>query len=300
MKRIKRDKLVYFFDKKNEPALEVEVNEPFVVETQDAQNGRIKTENDVLKELINLDYVNPCTGPIFVKGAEPGDTIVVEILNIEVKNEGFICVMPGDGILRDYYTQSYTKIFKITKDTAIFNENIEFPIKPMIGTIGTTPLQSIPTGRSGIHGGNMDAPTAGMGAKIHFPVFVPGALLIAGDVHARQCDSEFSMGLECAADITIKVTEIKKGKQIPCPFIELPESWATVATGNTLGEAIVTASKDMADFLMERLGININEVGVLLSCVGDVKICQSTGIGLYTSTVRIEVPKTIDKLNRLN
>jgi len=300
MKRIKRDKLVYFFDKKNKPALEVEVNEPFVVETKDAQNGRVKTENDVLKNLVNLDYVNPCTGPIFVKGAEVGDIIVVEILDIECKGEGFICITPGDGILRDYYTQAYTKIFEITKDAAIFDENIEFPIKPMIGTIGTTPLQPIPTGRSGNHGGNIDAPTVRAGAKIHLPVFVPGALLLVGDCHACQSDSEFSMGLECATNVIIKITEIKKGNMIPCPFIELPESWAAVATGETLGEAIVTASKHMANFLMERLDININEVGVLLSCVGDVRICQSAGIGLYTSTVRIEVPKTIDRLKRLN
>lgn len=299
MKRIKRDKLAYFYDKKNKPVLEIGVNEPIIIETQDAQNGRIKNENDILDQMINLDYVNPCTGPIYIKGAEPGDTIIVEIIDIKVKDQGFICVMPGDGILRDYYTKSITKIFQFKKDTAIFDENIEFPIKPMIGTIGTTPLHTIPTGRSGIHGGNIDASTVGIGSKIHLPVFVPGALLLLGDCHARQCDSEFSMGLECATDVTINVIEIKKGKQVPCPFIELNESWATVATGNTLGEAIVAASKNMADFLMERLGININEVGVILSCVGDVKICQATGIGLYTSTVRIEVPKSIDKLNRL-
>jgi len=298
MKRVKRDKVVYNFDKENRPVLEIEADETFIIETQDAQNGRIRSEADILAEGVDLDYVNPCTGPIFVKGADPGDTIVVEILDIKCKDKGFICILPNDGILRDY-TKPYTKIFKITEDKAIFDENIEFPIKPIIGTIGTTPVEPISTGRSGNHAGNIDSPTLTTGAKIHLPVFVPGALLLVGDCHACQGDSEFSMGLECAADVNLRVMDIKKGSQIPCPMIETVDSWATCSTGNTLGEPIVIASKHMADFLMERLGITINEATVILSCVGNVRLNQAAGIGLYTSTVRVEIPKTIDKLGRL-
>lgn len=298
MKRVKRDKLVYHFDKENRPALEVEVGEAFMVETQDALNGQIRTEADLLANGVNLDYVNPCTGPIFVNGADPGDTVVVEIVDIRCKDKGFSCVIGGDGILRDY-TQPYTKIFDITEDTAIFDENIEFPIKPIVGTIGTTPAKPIPTGRSGDHAGNIDAPIFTVGARIHLPVFVPGALLLVGDCHACQSDSEFSQALECASDVTLKVTDIKKGRQIPCPMIETVDSWATCSTGDTLQEAIVKASKHMADFLVERLKVTINQAAVIISCVGNVRLNQAAGMGLYTSTARVEIPKTIDKLGRL-
>ena len=299
MKRVSRNKKVYNFDKNNKPVLEVEVGEIFVVEAQDSQDGNVTSDADVLENGVDLDHVNPCTGPIYINGAEVGDTVEIEIIDIQCKGDGFICILPGDGILREY-TTPYTKIIKITDDTAIFDGDISFPIKPMIGTIGTTPIVPLPTGRSGVHGGNFDSPTMGIGSKLHLPVFVKGGLLLVGDCHARQCDSEFGMGLEVSADVYLKVTNIKKGVQIPGPIIERADTWATVATGETLGEAIVKASKHMADFLNERLGISINEAAVILSCVGNVRLCQATGIGLYTSTARIEVPKTIDKLHRLD
>ncbi len=299
MRKVRRDKKVYMFDKDNKPAIEVEVGEIFMLETQDAQDGKVTSPEQILYDGVDLDHVNPCTGPVYVKGAEPGDTVVVEIIDIECVGNGFVCILPDDGVLRDY-TKPYTHIFNVKGDKAIFDDNLEIPIKPLIGTIGTTPLEPIPTGRSGIYGGNFDSPTMGAGAKLYLPVFVPGALVQAGDCHAAQGDSEFSMGLEISTNITMKITEVIKGVQIPGPIIERADTWATIATGDTIAEAVVEASKNMADFIIERLDISMSQAAVILSCAGNLKFCQAAGIDIYTSTIRMEIPKTIDKLGRLD
>jgi len=299
MRKVRRDLAVFNFDKNNKVALEVEVNQTFLLKVPDAQGGSVKSKKDILYNGVDLNHVNPCAGPVYVKGAEPNDTIIVEIIDIQCVSNGFICILPNDGVLKAY-TKAYTHIFSIDKNKAYFDENIEIPLKPMIGTIGTTPIELIPTGRSGIHGGNFDAPILRAGTKLYLPVFVPGALILAGDCHAAQGDSEFSMGIEVAADITLKVTKVIKGIQVPGPFIECPDTWSTVATGDTIKEAIVEASKNMADFLIRKLGIKMSQAAVLLSCVGNVRLCQATGIDIYASTVRVEVPKDIDRLHRLD
>jgi len=192
--------------------------------------------------------------------------------------------------------QKLTPIFSIDKNKAYFDENIEIPLKSMIGTVGTTPIESIPTGRSGIHGGNFDAPILRVGTKLYLPVFVPGALILAGDYHATQGHSEFSVGIKVDADITLKVTEVIKAIQIPGPFTECPDIWSAVATGDTIKEAIGEASKNMANFLIRKLGIKMSQATVILSCVGNVMLCQVNGIDIYASTIRMEIPKAIDRL----
>jgi len=299
MKKVSRNSTVFHFNKNNKVALEVEVNQPFLLEAPDAQGGKIRSNKDILYNGVDLDHVNPCVGPVYIKGAEPGDTIIIEIIGIQCVSNGFICILPNDGVLKAY-TEAYTHIFSIDKNKAYFDENIEIPLKPMIGTIGTTPIESIPTGRSGIHGGNFDAPILRAGTKLYLPVFVPGALILAGDCHAAQGDSEFSMGIEVVADIILKVANIIKNIQVPGPFIESKDFWATIATGDTIKEALVGVSKNMADFLIRKLGITMSQAAVILSCVGNVRLCQATGIDVYTSTIRMEIPKAIDRLQRLD
>ncbi|MCD6369078.1 MAG: acetamidase/formamidase family protein [Thermoproteales archaeon] len=130
-----------------------------VFETIDALGGQVKDEDTVLDE-IDWGKVNGSTGPVYVEDARPGDTLVVEVLDIKVDDRGVMVVVPGHGALGEKRT---------------FKPKVK--ARPMIGTIGVAPAsEEIPCGSLGRHGGNMDVKKLCAGTKLYLPVFVEGAL----------------------------------------------------------------------------------------------------------------------------
>ena len=97
------------------------------------------TDTDLLDHP-HPEGANPITGPIFVKGAEPGDSLQVHILDITLADQGFLAVKQNVGLLAHRAGQSATKIIPISEGIAQFNNRVNFPIRPMIGTIGTAPM----------------------------------------------------------------------------------------------------------------------------------------------------------------
>ena len=298
MIRIKKENHTYYYDKDNEPIAVASVGDKIIFETFDCWCDKLRKEED-LADSIDPSHMNPNTGPLYINGAAPGDVLVIKILDIEPEDHGVLTLIPGEGKLQQYVKAPITRIVRIENGKTIFNNDLVIENKPHVGTIGTTPVGRIPTGLIGSHGGNMDCPEAGVGATVYFPVFLEGALLQMGDVHANMGEGEICIGIECGAEVTVEIIEVLKDRFIPAPIIEDNEHWYVVSNNPTLKEATRIAAKRMADFLCYQLGISLEDATLLVSIAGNVRIAQDAEAN-YDVSVYVQFPKYVDKKRRLD
>jgi amidase len=283
-----------------QPRARVAVGDTIVVETADNFGlfREMESENDLV-EAMALTQLNPLTGPIYVEGAQPGDTLVVEVVDVTVEERGHIALIPNVGVLRNHTRTPHTKIWEIRDGQAILNEDIQFPVRPIVGTFGTMPAEDGTYAiYPGPHGGNLDDTNLTIGAFYYMPVFVPGALVMVGDVHANQGDSEIAMGIEIDGTVTLRFVDLVPGENIPYARIETADQWVFPADAPTLEEAIEQSALYAAQFLTDRLDISMEDATYLLCAVGNVRISQAA-FANYNVTVRTEVPKNIDRRGRL-
>src|SRR6267143_2730459 len=192
-KRISRDRKRYSFSSHDSPVLTIGPGETLEIETHDARSGTIRKPYDLLDKPPPGGF-NPITGPIYVNGAEPGDSLLVLIRKIELDSQGFTAVKAKVGLLGERASQFRTRIIKIDRGCCEFSEHLRFPVRPMIGTIGLAPATGeIAALYPGPHGGNMDNNEVRTGCTVHLPVQVTGGLLSVGDVHASMGDGEVTM-----------------------------------------------------------------------------------------------------------
>lgn len=293
MKALARDKIIYSLDKDHPAALEIESGEVVRVETHDARTGTIRSDADLL-DVPAPGGGNPATGPIAVYGAEPGDSLAVEILAIDLAAQGFVAIKANTGLLARCAPKFATRVAAVRDGRVAFNDRISLPVRPMIGVIGTAPAgEGIPTLYPGPHGGNMDNRYVTAGATVHLPVAVPGAMLALGDVHAAMGDGEItSLALEAAAEVTVRVNLIK-GEAVSRLWIETAEAWVTTGDAMDPTEALRIAAEEMAALLQRRLEFSFEDAYMLLSAAGDVQICQICGPGTFPATARTIFPKVV-------
>ena len=273
MKIVNRDRTIYTFSKKHRPVMCVELGELVIIKTEDAFGGQIRSEEDSVQTL-DWGKIDGATGPIFVEGAEPGDTLVVEIVDITVPRKGVIVTVPGYGVLADKSIKPSTKIIRINKEHAEF-EDFDLRIKPMIGTIGVTPADGeISCGSLGRHGGNMDVKEMISGSKLYLPVFANGALFAAGDVHVVQADGELCVSaIEVPGEISLKFNVVK-GRKPEWPVLETDDSYALLASGETLDEAAKFAAEAAVEALMRQHHWPFETAYMFGSLAADLKINQ--------------------------
>ena len=133
--RIGREDVVWAFGPDLEPMLEIDPGEIVTLETNDCFTGQIQTEDDLVTE-IDFARVNSATGPIAVRGAEPGDSLVVELLEVRPVERGFATLIPGIGQLIEQVRSPLTHVFRVEGDTIHMTDRISFPLRPMVGVIG--------------------------------------------------------------------------------------------------------------------------------------------------------------------
>jgi amidase len=288
--RLTRDTVFYAFSADLEPALEINPGEKVQMETHDCFCGQMQSEADTIDDL-DWGRVNPATGPVYIRGAQPGDVLVVEIEDVKVADQGAMVAIPGEGALGDVITEAETRIFRMEKGQAIFNDKVRLPIKPMIGVIGVAPQgEPVPNGTPDAHGGNMDCTLIGAGCTVYLPVNTDGALLGMGDMHSVMGDGEIVVcGLETPGEVVFSTRVLKEAK-LPTPFLETGDLVATVHSALTIDEATDGAIHRMAQFLTEMVGMDVNEAGMIMSIAGELKFCQVVD---PMKTVRFEFPKSI-------
>lgn len=290
MQELTREQIVYSLDKGHVPALTIESGETVRLQTFDARSGTIRSNTDLLDHRHPLGH-NPATGPIAVADAEPGDSLSVEILEIDLADSGFLAVKDGVGLLAHKAKGYTTRIVPVRDGRVCFSNDIHFPARPMVGVIGTAPDgEGVDTGLAGAHGGNMDNRYITIGATVHLPVGVPGALLGIGDVHASMGDGEITMiGLEICAEVTVRI-HLHKNVRINRPWIETAKHWVTTGDDVDPAQALRIAADEMCGLLMNKLDVSFHEAYMLMSARGDVQICQICEPGDFPVTTRAVFP----------
>ncbi len=184
MIRISREHIVYSLDKAHPRVATIDPGTEACFETWDARTGTVQSERDRFT-MPHPKGPNPATGPVAIREAEPGDALVVEILDIKLASRGFTGIRPELGLLGHLIGDYRTKMLDVVDGMIVFNNQLRFPVRPMVGIIGTAPTgEGVGTPHPGPHGGNMDHNDVRVGARVHLPVFVPGGLLAIGDIHA--------------------------------------------------------------------------------------------------------------------
>lgn len=273
MKKISKENIIYSFHPEIEPVITVNPGETVRVETWDCFKGQIQSESTLCSE-IDFGQINPATGPIFVNDAEPGDTLKVEIMGMDMADQGVTVIVPGEGLLGHMVKDPMTKLIPIRDGLCIFN-GIKIPARPMIGVIGVAPEEgSFPTGTPWRHGGNMDNVNIGPGATLYLPISQKGALLALGDCHAVMGDGEVCCsGCEIGATVTVR-TDVIKGSSLPWPLVETSNRISLVVSGDDIDSAMEEATIEGVAMIQRARGLSWEDSYMLSSLVMDLEICQ--------------------------
>lgn len=234
---------------------------------------------------------NPETGPFYIEGAEPGDSIVVTIVKLETNRTTAwsgsllapyaatpqaIATRKDSEPKRVNWTIDKAKGIATLDDATIQPGGISLPLRPMLGCIGVAPArkEAIAASTPGNFGGNMDYAYLGQGVKVTLPVFEPGALLFLGDGHARQGEAEaVGSGLEISMDVTFKVELLKK-KTIAWPRVETDTHIMVMGSARPLLEAFQIASSDLQKTLQEDYGFSERGAQIFMGETGEYEIAN--------------------------
>jgi acetamidase/formamidase len=241
--------------------------------TEDAFGGKVRGPEDLVSKVIDFPFVNPQTGPFYVEGAEPGDTLALHFISIEpARDWAASTTVPLFGALTSTHTTATLQeplpervwIYQVdardrtvTFDALDADYSVQLPLDPMHGTVGVAPASF--EARSSLvpdmHGGNMDTPEMRAGTTCFLGVNVEGALFSIGDGHARQGEGETcGVAVEAAMDSVI-VVDLIKGRACPWPRLENDAYIMTTGSARPLEDAFRIAHVEMVGWLTDELGI---------------------------------------------
>ncbi len=220
------------------------------------------------------------TGPVYIEGAAPGDTLEVRIkeirLAIPYAYNGF---RPGSGFLPDDFPYSRIKIVPLDRERMIghFSDRIEIPLRPFFGSMGVAPPEAngrISSAPPWIHAGNLDNKELVAGTTLYIPVHAPGALFEAGDGHAAQGNGEVDItALETSLTGVFQFI-LRKDLHLRWPRGETPTHYITMGLHEDLREATRLAALEMIDFLVTEKHLTRDDAYMLASSAADFCITQ--------------------------
>ncbi|QEC49207.1 hypothetical protein FSW04_17570 [Baekduia soli] len=272
--RIGREQVIWSFGPDLQPVLEVEPGDVVTFETNDCFSGQITSERDLVTE-IDMGRINSATGPVAVRGAEPGDSLVAEILDVRPVQWGVATLIPGFGQLSGLVQAPVTRMFEVRDGLVRMNDRVAFPAMPMVGVVGVaTGGETLANGLAGRHGGNLDDHWHGKGARIFLPVRQPGGMFAVGDMHAAMGDGEICFtGVEIAGEVDVRFGVVK-GRQATWPVTELHDRWVPHATAPDYAEALQLVSEEAARMLVDEHGFTIEDAFIFLSVACDAGVAQ--------------------------
>ncbi|MFW6029613.1 MAG: acetamidase/formamidase family protein [Halanaerobiales bacterium] len=274
--KVSKNNIIYKFSSKNSPVKRIESGEIVEFETIDAFSGQINSENSSAAKL-DFDNLNAATGPVYIEKAKPGETLKIEILEINLNNLGYQSIVPGFGLLKDQerFKEPVTKRCEVKDDKVYLENDFVFNIRPNIGTIGVAPKNNkeISSIIPGEHGGNLDTKEITEDSTLYLPIFVKGALFALGDVHALQGDGEVcGTSVEIGANVKVKLTVIDENLERPLLITE--DQIITLASAETLDEAAYLATNDMVN-LISNNNLEPVEAYTYLTLNGDIRVSQT-------------------------
>jgi acetamidase/formamidase len=295
---VARDQNHLAWDPAIPPVASVASGDVVEFECLDASNGQL-TAASTTADLANLDFarVDQVNGPVEVEGAEPGDTLQVDLLEFVHADWGWTASIPGFGLLADEFPDGHCKITRLTPgaERAEFWPGISVPLAPFCGEVGvapeTGPRSTIPPDA---HGGNMDTRHLIAGSTLYLPVFVPGARISMGDGHATQGDGEVcGTAIETPMRATVRLT-VRKDLHLAGPeFLAAPDPHAALRNGRRyatdgIGPDLMTAARDalrrMIEWLGREHGLEPMQAYLLSSVAVDLRISEIVDVPNFIVT----------------
>ncbi len=242
--------------------------------TEDAFAGKVRGPDDLVSKVIQFPFVNPQTGPFFVEGAEPGDTLALHFVSIEPSRDwAASTTIPLFGALTQTNVTAGLQapleeliwMYEVdrARRTVTYHAlrsdfSVELPLDPMHGTVGVAPasfearLSLVPDA----HGGNMDTPEMRAGTTCYLGVNVDGALFSLGDGHCRQGEGETcGVAVEAAMD-TVVIVELLKGIATPWPRLENDTYIMSTGSARPLEDAFRISQVDLVRFVANEFGLD--------------------------------------------
>ena len=281
---IKPQDYSYVFNPYREPIERVSPGDRVTIHTNDAFESRIQSESDVASEaLATAKFLNPQTGPLFVEGAEPGDTLAVRIESIEPTRDFAVSTLVPyfGGLTSTAMTRTLqdplpekTWVWKLDGER-LTNDDLGVTLdwQPFMGTLAVAPdLEAISALAPGPFGGNMDVPDVCPGNTVYLPVWNEGALFYTGDCHARQGQGELcGVALEITSKVTVTF-DVIKGKAIEWPRIESPDRIMVVGSARPMEDAARIANTELILWLEEEHGFDRLDAYQLLTQAGGLYV----------------------------
>jgi amidase len=276
----------YVFNPYREPIARVKPEERVTIHTNDAFESRItKKEHLPSRALATAKFLNPQTGPIYVEGAEPGDTLAVHIESIQPTRDFAVSVLIPyfGGLTSTNFTRTLQEPLPervwiwnlVDGGNKLANEElgVELAWEPFLGTLAVAPeLEAITALAPGPFGGNMDVPDVKPGNTIYLPVWNEGALFYTGDCHARQGQGELcGVALEITSKVTV-VFEVIKDKAIEWPRIESDTAIMVVGSARPMEDAARIANTELVLWLEQEYGYDRWDAYQLLTQAGGLYV----------------------------
>jgi acetamidase/formamidase len=252
-----------------------------------------------LAEFLKIDrgLIHALTGPISVDGAEVGDVLQIDVLEVAHKGWGWSSVISGLGFLQERFAEPYCFLWQLQGTVSRSLEPARVPLRPFCGVMGVAPAEDgeIRTRPPGVFGGNMDVRELSTGATLYLPVLNSGALFSCGDAHAAQGDGEVCInGIECPADVTLRF-HLHKKRPLTGPVVE---SAASTRDGNADAWIVVESSPDaigaaraatsrMIDLLADRWGFSDVHAYLLCSVAMHLRLSQVVNEPMFTVSAAI-------------
>jgi amidase len=276
----------YVFNPYREPIAQASPGERVTIHTDDAFESRITKREDLpSRALASAKFLNPQTGPIYVEGAEPGDTLAVRIENIEPTRDFAVSVLIPyfGGLTSTIFTRTLQEPLPervwiwdlVDGGHKLVNEElgVKLPWEPFLGTLAVAPdLEAITALAPGPFGGNMDVPDVKPGNTVYLPVWNSGALVYTGDCHARQGQGELcGVAMEITSKVTL-VFEVIKGRAIEWPRIESDEAIMVVGSARPMEDAARIANTELILWLEHEYGYDRWDAYQLLTQAGGLYV----------------------------
>ena len=303
------DEIIHYrYDNSLPPAISIDSGDIVTMVCREACDGQLTPDStEAVLDDLDWDRVHALTGPVEMRGAVPGDTLKVEILEFGHHGWGWSSVIPNFGLLRaEFGDTKRVRIWTVEEDgRANFAPGVKVPIEPFMGEMGVAWAEPgpQPTMPPTIHGGNMDCRHTGVGCTAYFPVKVAGALFSTGDGHLAQGDGEVAgIAIEAPLDVTMRFSLIK-GMEIPAARFETsgPTTskydgegyYVTCGTGPDLHTSVEDAVRLMIDTLERERGFDRADAYIICSVACDLKIAVPVLGDGHASHVTFHAPKSI-------
>lgn len=273
--------------------------------TEDCFAGRVRSREDLVSVVCRFPFLNPQTGPFYVEGAEPGDTLAVHFVSIEPSRDwAASSTVPLFGALTSTHLTATLQdplpervwMWHLDRDarTCRFSAldsdyTVDLPMDPMHGTVGVAPanLEVLSALTPSAHGGNMDTPEMRAGTTCYLGVNVEGALFSLGDGHARQGEGETcGVAVECAMD-TVVVLDLIKGRPTPWPRLESDTHVLSIGSARPLEDAFRIAQLDLVEWIAQDHGLSKLDAYQLVTQAVEAPLANVCDVN-YTSVAKID------------